>query len=240
MKMRHQYPGFLIALEGIDGAGKTTQAHHVQDALTRRKFPVTRTTEPTTLEWGQVLRDSANTGRLSLDEEVGTFIKDREQHVNSVILPGLEAAKVVITDRYYFSNMAYQGARGADPNQIMLRNELFAPEPDLLVILDLEPGEALKRVRMRGDRADFFEKTETLRTARQIFQDIKKPYLYHIEATQTVEEICALIVARFSTIAEERAASFITSQERKLNEIMKLFCRPLPSASANHPPARRA
>ena len=73
--MQDHLPGFLIAIEGIDGAGKTTQAHFVQERLAARKLAVIRTKEPTTGQWGQVLRDSALTGRLSLEEEIETFIK---------------------------------------------------------------------------------------------------------------------------------------------------------------------
>jgi dTMP kinase len=65
--------------------------------------------------------------------------------------------------------MAYQGARGANPDDIMARNEAFAPEPDLLVILDIEPKMGLERVRTRGDRITHFEKTGTLRKDREIF-----------------------------------------------------------------------
>ena len=96
MILQHHFPGFLIAIEGIDGAGKTTQAHHVQDALQARKLAVIRTKEPTTGHWGQVLRDSALTGRLSIEEEVEAFIKDRKEHVEQTINPALREGKIVI------------------------------------------------------------------------------------------------------------------------------------------------
>src|SRR6266516_7236313 len=98
---QHHLPGFLIAIEGIDGAGKTTQAHFVQDRLLARRLTVVRTKEPTTGHWGQIVRDSALTGRLSIDEEVDTFIKDRKEHVSGVIEPALQQGHVVIVDRYY-------------------------------------------------------------------------------------------------------------------------------------------
>ncbi len=102
MTRHHHLPGFLIAVEGIDGSGKTTQAHHVQAVLSARKLKVHRTKEPTTGQWGQVLRDSALTGRLSLEEEEETFIKDRKEHVETFIIPMLQEGHVVIVDRYYF------------------------------------------------------------------------------------------------------------------------------------------
>jgi dTMP kinase len=76
MTQQKHFPGYLIAIEGIDGSGKTTQAHFLQDGLQARKLVVVRTKEPTTGHWGQVLRDSALTGRLTLEEEADVFIKD--------------------------------------------------------------------------------------------------------------------------------------------------------------------
>jgi len=221
--MQHNFPGYLVVIEGIDGAGKSTQAHHVQAALTRRSLSAILTKEPTTGQWGRILRDSANTGRLSLEEEIETFIKDRKEHVDSMILPELKSGKIVISDRYYFSNMAYQGARGADPLEIMARNEAFAPEPDLLVFLDIDPKAGLDRVRTRGDRVTHFEKSGPLRKAREIFLSIKKPYLFRVHATQTAEEICNLIVRQFSSIAAERIAQSDSPSKKKLNETLKLF-----------------
>jgi dTMP kinase len=226
MKSSHPFAGFLIAIEGIDGAGKTTLAHHVQEKLQGQHFAVIRTREPTSGHWGQILRDSALTGRLSLEEELEAFINDRKEHVAKVIIPELEAGKVVIVDRYYFSTMAYQGARGIDPDEIRRRNEVFAPEPDLLVLLDLEPKAGLERIRTRGDRANHFEKTRTLAKAREIFRSIQKPYLYRVDASQPVEAICDSIVGRFGIIANDRKARSKEDSTAMTNETLKLFGSP--------------
>src|SRR5687767_13434664 len=194
MNLAPYFPGFLIAIEGIDGTGKTTQAHFLQERLQARKLAVMRTKEPTTGHWGQILRDSALTGRLSIDEEVETFIKDRRDHVDTKIMPALRDGMIVIVDRYYFSTAAYQGARGLDPQELIRRNEAFAPEPDLLVLLDLDVTHGLERVRTRGDRANHFEQTDTLRRAREIFLSIEKPYLYKIDADRDEKEICTDII----------------------------------------------
>jgi dTMP kinase len=146
------------------------------------------------------------TGRLSLEEEVETFVKDRKEHVESLINPALQEGKVVIVDRYYFSTMAYQGARGLDPLELMKRNELFAPEPDLLVLLDIEPVGGLERIKTRGDRANHFENTGTLQKAREIFNSIQKPYLYRLSAAQDPQVLRDLIVQRFSEIQAGRMA----------------------------------
>ena len=199
MKVSPPYPGFLIAIEGIDGAGKSTQAQVLRDCLAARGLKVVLTKEPTTGKWGRLLRDSAQTGRLSIEEEVETFLKDRREHVAELILPRLREGCVVIVDRYYFSTAAYQGARGVDPQELLRRNEQFAPEPDLLVLFDLEVERGLDRVRTRGDRANLFEQTEALRRAREIFLSIQKPYLLKIDARKAAEEISGEILAAFET-----------------------------------------
>jgi dTMP kinase len=192
-------PGFLVAFEGIDGAGKTTQAHFLQEAIQQNGIAAIRTKEPTTGQYGQILRDSALTGRLSADEELEYFIKDRQEHVSSKIQPALEAGQVVIIDRYYFSTAAYQGCRGLDPAKLIARNETFAPEPDLLFLLDLEPRIGLERIRTRGDRANHFEKTDTLTKAREIFLAIEKPYKVVVNATQSSDAVRKIVLDQFWT-----------------------------------------
>jgi dTMP kinase len=132
-----------------------------------------RTKEPTDGTWGRRLRESASNGRMSAEDELEAFIADRKEHVERVIRPGLEAGKVVIVDRYYFSTAAYQGARGLDPSTILERNEGFAPRPDLLVILDVSPDIGLKRIQARGGGANLFESRDTLKRARELFLEMR-------------------------------------------------------------------
>jgi dTMP kinase len=190
--------GFFIVMEGIDGTGKSTQVKAVAAALRERGFEVVTTKEPTDGPWGKILRNSGNTGRLSPQEELETFIKDRKEHVETLIRPSLAAGKVVITDRYYFSTAAYQGARGLDPQEIIRRNEEFAPEADLLVVLDADPSVGIGRVEGRGDKANLFETNSGLTKAREIFQQIKKPYLVRIDARQEPAKITSRILEEFS------------------------------------------
>ena len=125
MKVSPPYSGFLVVIEGIDGAGKSTQARVLGEQLTARGHRVVLTREPTMGKWGKLLRESAETGRLSIEEEVEMFLKDRREHVEELILPRLREGCVVIVDRYYFSTAAYQGARGVDPQELLRRNEEF-------------------------------------------------------------------------------------------------------------------
>ena len=210
MKVAPYFPGFLLVIEGIDGAGKSTQAKVLGERLAARGHKVVLTKEPTNGPWGRLLRESAQTGRLSIEEEVETFLKDRREHVEQLILPRLREGCVVIVDRYYFSTVAYQGARGVDPQELLRRNEEFAPEPDLLVLFDLEVEAGLGRVQTRGDQANLFEQTESLRRAREIFLSIQKPYLLKVDARRAAEEISAEILAAFDArFAAARAATSI-------------------------------
>jgi dTMP kinase len=186
-----------------------------------RKLRVVRTKEPTTGFWGQQLRDSALTGRLSIEEEVEMFMKDRKEHVETLINPALQEGKIVIVDRYYFSTMAYQGARGMDPEELMRRNELFAPEPDLLLVIDVDPKLGLQRIKTRGDRANHFENNSNLKRAREIFNSINKPYLQRLDGTQEPETLRDLIVRQFLALYAERMEHSNAAPKANLERIFQ-------------------
>ncbi len=186
--------GLLVAFEGIDGAGKTTQVARVAEALRTAGREVVVTHEPTDGPWGRRLRASASTGRLSPVEELEAFIADRQEHVETLLRPSVDAGRVVLVDRYYFSSMAYQGARGLDVDEIRRRNEAIAPRPDLLVILTLDPKDGVARVNHRG-QSNLFEREEDLRRSAAIFAAITDPTPLRLDATQPREAITDAIVA---------------------------------------------
>ncbi len=182
--------GLFIVLEGIDGTGKSTQAVRLGEWFSRAGHEVLLSREPTDGPWGRKLRESAATGRLSPDEELECFLEDRRQHVRELIEPALREGKVVILDRYYFSTMAYQGARGFDPAEIRRRNEAFAPVPDLLLILDLDVDTALARIGARGDTANDFEKRDNLERCRAIFLSLAdEPFARVIPSGESADEV---------------------------------------------------
>ena len=187
--------GVLVVLEGIDGTGKSTQARRLAEWFDARGRDVVLSREPTDGPWGRKIRESGNTGRLSPAEELEHFLNDRRQHVEETIAPALAAGKVVILDRYYFSTMAYQGARGLDPADIRRRNEAFAPVPDLLLILDLDVDHAHHRIGGRGDGTNEFEKHESLQRCREVFLSLKdEPFVRLIDASGNLDEVTARIV----------------------------------------------
>lgn len=186
----------FIVIEGIDGTGKSTQAKRLAEYFTAMGRTVMLSREPTDGPWGTLLRSSANTGRLSPKEELETFLKDRQQHVEEKIAPALAAGHVVILDRYYFSTMAYQGARGFDSRKIREDNEAFAPVPDRLLILDLDVDAALSRIGSRGDTANEFEQRGNLERCRAIFLSLRdEPFARLIDANRSADEVAASILA---------------------------------------------
>lgn len=162
----------LIAIEGIDGAGKTTQSKLLLKKLQAEGYSAVCFHEPTEGKWGVKIKDLAKNGRqtTSPDEEMEFFYQDRIEDVEKNIRPALKDRKIIIMDRYYFSNIAYQSARGVDPDSIEERNERIAPKPNLLIILDLTPQVALKRIKeKRNGRPNHFERLRHLEEIREIF-----------------------------------------------------------------------
>lgn len=168
------YSGYLIVFEGIDGSGKTIQAELLSKKLKKKGYDVVQGREPTYRKYGKLLRESMKTGRFEAKKELELFLLDRQDHVENFIVPSLEKGKVVILDRYYFSNMVYQGLRGFDVEEIRKSNEKFAPKPNILFLLDLDEQEAIQRLIKRDgvDGLNDFEKREDLMKAREMFLNL--------------------------------------------------------------------
>ena len=93
----------LIAVEGIDGSGKTTIVKFLEEELKRKGYNVATFKEPTDSEWGRRIRRAFRDRSLKPEEELELFLRDREWNVKHNILPALKAGKIVIMDRYYLS-----------------------------------------------------------------------------------------------------------------------------------------
>lgn len=178
----------MIAVEGIDGAGKTTLANTLGDRLRAIGIAVNTSKEPTRGQWGTVLRESAASGRLTPDEELRLLLLDRRQHVDELINPALSRGEVVILDRYYPSNAAYQGAAGLDVTELLAQND-FAPQPDVVLVLDLDPAEGLRRIRARGDEPNLFETEAALTACRRIFLEMPLPTRAVLDASKPATQV---------------------------------------------------
>jgi dTMP kinase len=176
----------LIAVEGIDGSGKTTVVRFLIEELRKRGYDVVAFKEPTDSEYGRRIRQILKERKVSPEEELKLFIKDREFDVQNNILPALKSGKIVIMDRYYYSTIAYQGALGLDVEMIRKLNEQF-PKPDLVIILDVSPETALKRIKAKR-RPDRFEDLEYLRKVREIFLSLNNNVVV-VDAERNIDEV---------------------------------------------------
>jgi dTMP kinase len=155
----NQTPGLFIAFEGGDGAGKSTQAARLAEALESRGLKVLRTREPGGTPVGEKLRslvlDHGN-GHIDAHTEALIFAASRAAHATQVIRPALERGEIVLTDRYIDSSVAYQGAgRDLGTDAVRSINEWATSglQPDLTVLLDVDPGVGRRR-RTAGDAAE--------------------------------------------------------------------------------------
>ena len=183
--------GKLIAFEGIDGCGKSTQLEMLAGALRGRGIDVVTTREPTSGEHGQRIRAMARSGeRVDPKQELEWFVLDRREHVASVIEPGLAAGRVVLTDRYYLSSVAYQGARGLDAKSILADSEAEFPLPDLVVVIEIDPEKGLARVGARGGVAEpVFEEIDFQRRVAEQFAALGCAYLMRVPGDGAPEAV---------------------------------------------------
>lgn len=166
--------GLLIALEGIDGSGKTTLAKSTKERLEKQGLSVVIFKEPTDqTEAGKKIRQSYHDKRPSPQKELEWFIEDREWDVTNRILPALAQKKIVFLDRYYYSTACYQGIRMKnDWEKILKINRERFPEPDLTIIIDVPPKIALSRISSNRHYQTSFEKLSELDKIRKLFLKI--------------------------------------------------------------------
>jgi dTMP kinase len=199
--------GALLALEGIDGSGKTTQADLLAGALKRRGLTVVLTREPSFGPAGQRLRRylSGPTRHLSPAEELALFVTDRREHVARVIRPALATGHVVISDRYYYSSAAYQGALGLDPARILAENEVFAPRPHLVFILTLPPALAVARLSGSPQRLrQVSEGQDYLEQVAAIYASLTGSHIHRVDAAASPEAIHAELLKITLKVLEQK------------------------------------
>ncbi|MCB2154051.1 dTMP kinase [bacterium] len=182
--------GLLVAVEGIDGAGKTTQCLMLRDWLHEQGVGCSMFHEPTHGPIGEELRRLARSGRLEPQQEFEYFRKDRIYDVETNIAPALARGEVVIMDRYYISSIAYQGALGLDAAEIQAANEAIAPRPDLIFLLDAPVRDALGRVIERDDAGpNLFEREEYQLEVQRRFALLDMPGICRINAARGISEV---------------------------------------------------
>lgn len=177
----------FIAFEGIDGAGLTTHARMTERYLEGKGLKVVLTKEPTDGLVGGLIKACLR-GEWKADPMTLQllFAADRCHHVNTVISPALRSGRVVVTDRYLFSSLAY-GSLNLDYEWLKVVNSLF-PLPDLTFILDLNPLEAIRRIKEDRFAVELFEEVEKLEKVRKAYLKIAREYR-GVHVVETDDEI---------------------------------------------------
>jgi len=202
--------GVFIALEGGEGAGKSTQAREVARWLTEEGYDVLLTHEPGDTAVGKQLRgivlDPA-TGAISHRTEALIYAADKAEHVQRVVVPALRRGAVVVTDRYVDSTLAYQGAGRNLSDRELERVARWATgdlRPHLTVVLDLPPQTGLTRFEER-DRIEA-ESLEFHERVRQAFLQLASAHSEHylvVDARQPVDRITAAVRQRVKPLLEQ-------------------------------------
>jgi len=200
--------GLFITLEGIEGAGKSTQQDYIARLLTQRGHRVVQTREPGGTALGEAIRRillaHAGNHAISHDTELLLMFAARCQHVDEIIRPNLKAGITVLSDRFTDSSFAYQGGgRGIAAGRIRSLQQWVHPDlnPDLTLLLDLPVATGLGRVGRRGESDRFeAEKLDFFEAVRSAYLDMAaaEPHRFEvIDANRSLAEIQADIRAVF-------------------------------------------
>lgn len=192
--------GQLIVFEGIDGSGKTSLSRMFHAYLLENSVPAIWLREPSDSPLGEKIRGLAQDKEsISVHKELEYFLEDRRWDVENNILPALRSGKTVVLDRYYYSNACYQGAHGLDMEAILALNRQFAPEADLVFIIDVNVDRALARISSsRQGVAKLFEKKDFLEKVRANYLKLAGANLIRIDGNPDLKTVMADVISRHS------------------------------------------
>ena len=194
----------FIALEGIDGSGKSTQIEMLADYLKNQGRDVYLTREPSDLSIGKNIRKYL-TGELKTDNRViaALFVADRLEHIlddKEGLLKIKADGRDIITDRYYFSSYAYQSV-DMPMDWIINANSEAAKllKPDATIFIDITPEQAMERINTNREETELFENAERLKATRdkyfEAFDKLKKSEnVIIVDGSGTPEEVHSRIV----------------------------------------------
>lgn len=205
---RPDHSGRFISFEGIDGSGKSTQARMLADRLRAIGQTVVLTREPGGSTGAEQIRRlvlEGDTDRWSAETEILLFTAARRDHLEKTIRPALNAGSVVITDRFANSTRIYQGITRGDLRGKVdaLHDLMIGADPDLTLLIDIDPGTGLSRAVARAGKELRFEDmgVDLQRQMRAGFLDLaaNTPRITVIDGAGTPESVAALVWATVQT-----------------------------------------
>ena len=195
--------GVFVVFEGIDASGKSIHIKYISNELRRMGYNVLQTKEPSKGSVGNFIKRYArvNEKRLPPETEVLLFAADRFEHVKNIIEPNLKRDRIVISDRYLYSSLAYQGAAKVNLDWIREINQ-FAPMPDLCILLDILPDYSLRRTRRQHT---IFEDVEYLRKVRNVYLRLAdQGELVRVDADRPKRAVQAELLALVQELLKSR------------------------------------
>lgn len=185
--------GFFIVIEGLDGSGKTTQTKLLVKKL-RKSHNAMRTTEPSKGKIGKFIKSYCLNieKRGSATVEALLFAADRVEHIEAEVKPALYNGRLVVSDRYVYSSLAYQGATGLDVDWIR-RINAKSMKPDLAIYIDVDPEIVVKRLK---PCKSIMENLETQRKVRDVYlRFVKSGDLVKIDGNRSTKVVASDILA---------------------------------------------
>jgi dTMP kinase len=185
--------GFFICLEGLDGCGKTTQAKLLVRSLERIGHDAIYTAEQSRGKIGQFIKKYLLHGekRGSIVVEALLFAADRYEHVEDEVMPALKEGKIVVSDRYVYSSLAYQGAAGLDLKWIKTINK-HAIRPNLAIFVDVKPEMVVQRLKFKKS---VMENLETQREVREVYMKfVENGELVEVDGNNPKKEVAVEIL----------------------------------------------
>lgn len=196
--------GVFICVEGLDGCGKTTQTKLLVERLRRRSHDAVYTAEPSRGKIGKFIKQYCLHGgkRVSNVVEALLFAADRLEHVEKEVVPALDAGKLVVSDRYVYSSLAYQGASGLSLEWIEKINE-HATRPNLAIFIDVEPETVVKR--LKPERS-VMENLATQREVQKVYMKfVEKGDLVRIGGNRPEEDVAGDVLTLVLGFLEKTA-----------------------------------
>ncbi|MBS7646805.1 MAG: dTMP kinase [Candidatus Bathyarchaeia archaeon] len=186
--------GFFICIEGLDGCGKTTQTKILVKRLRRIGYDAVYTAEPSRGKIGNFIKRYCLHGekRMSSIVEALLFAADRYEHVENEIVPALKNGKIVVSDRYVYSSLAYQGAAGLSLDWIRKINQ-HVVVPNLAIYIDVEPETVVRRLK---PKKSVMENLETQRKVREVYMRfVNNGELVRVDGNKSKSEVAKSILS---------------------------------------------